>query len=99
MTVDLKIEAFFDTKVFGVPLVRRRQAVEDLAFVAIIGVADEETLQGYAVNATREIRFATADVRAGDLIFFEDGSSCPVLRADLVTDGAEMTAWLGRLRP
>lgn len=65
-------------------------------FLAIMGLADTETLQGYVVGTVREIRYPTAAItlKAGDTL--TDGQQTwRVLRDPrLVVDGTESSCHL-----
>ena len=94
MTEDLSV--FFDAADFGVTVIRQRPAALPLAFNAIVGIADQETMQGHVVAAQQEARFASADVVQGDTLVVS-GTPFRVLRVDRANDGAEMLAYLSSL--
>lgn len=91
---------------FATPFTRQRHAAADVPVVVIIGVADDEALDGRALATTRTALMpATADVRADDVMVavqaipgtgIAAGQRFTVLDTPRRTvDGAEMEALLG----
>jgi hypothetical protein len=110
----LDLEADMDTVFFGpdfaTTFTRHRPPAADLNVVAILGVADEEALGGHVVTAARTLRMpATVDVRADDVLLVTQvmpgmgvsvGDRFTVIdEPRRVTDGMEMEALLGSVRP
>lgn len=58
MTEDLDV--FFDTGDFASACIRQRVGTPDLPFKAILGVVDQEALQGYAITAEHYLTYPTA---------------------------------------
>lgn len=95
---------------FAAIFTRQRPAAADVPVALIIGVADEEALEGRALAATRNALMpATADVRADDVLVATQalpglgvavGQRFSVLDMPRRTvDGAEMEALLGSVAP
>lgn len=68
MTEDLDV--FFDTDDFASACTRQRVGAPDWPFKGILGVVDQEALQGYAITAEHYLTYPTATVTLleGDLI-------------------------------
>ncbi len=95
---------------FATTFTRQRPAAADVSVAAIIGVADDEALDGRALATTRTALMpATADVRADDVLMavqaipgtgIAAGQRFAVLDTPRRTvDGAEMEALLGSAAP
>ena len=95
---------------FAAIFTRQRPAAADVPVALIIGVSDDEVLEGRALAATRNALMpATADVRADDVLVATQalpglgvvvGQRFAVLDTPRRTvDGAEMEALLGSAAP
>jgi hypothetical protein len=91
---------------FAARFLRHRAAVESKAIAGILGIADEEALEGRVIAAARVLRVpALSDVRVDDVLEVLDampalgvlaGARFKVLdQPKRVNDGAEMEALLG----
>lgn len=108
--MDADLSAFFDPADGHVVLcTRSRSAEADVVFHAIIGLADEEALQGRVVAAHRVIAFATGpDLRKGDTVTVTALQPWQAVHAGdyrlneaprRVSDGAESRATLVAITP
>lgn len=100
------IAAVFFGADFASPFTRLRPLAPDVEVVGILGVTDEDALDGRAIASTRTLRMpATADVRADDVLVavqaiagvgVEQGARFRVLDQPLrCNDGMETEALLG----
>ena len=98
------MDAVFFGPDFATPMLRQRESADDIEFPAILGVLDEEALDGRALAATRVARFSAChDVRADDLLVTQanaigvpPGTAFRVLdNPRRGNDGYEMEALLG----
>lgn len=60
MTEDLGV--FFDTDDFASVCTRQRAGTPDVPFNGIVGVVDQDALQGYAITAEHYLTYPTAAV-------------------------------------
>lgn len=100
------VAAIFGGPEFSVRLTRRRAGAPDLEIRMVIGVVDDEVLEGRALAAVRKGAFpTTTDVRADDLLIAVDDvdASMPagsVLQAldnpRRICDGLESEVLLGK---
>lgn len=95
---------------FSAIFTRQRPAVADVQVALIIGVSDDEALEGRAIATTRTVLMpATADVKADDVMVavqaipgtgIAAGQRFKVLDVPRrVVDGMEMEALLGSVAP
>ena len=102
-------EVFFSDD-FATRFERVRAAAAPLAVAGILGIADEEALEGRVIATVRVLRLpAACDVRVGDVLValdsmpsqgIEVGARFKVLEPpQRVIDGAEMDALLGSAPP
>lgn len=93
------ISRFFRVGKLAKEVRRVRSGVPDLVFGGIFGQADEEALDGYAINRARRLRYASAsaDLQEGDHVQI-DGQTYLVMRhPERVNDGLESEARLSAL--
>lgn len=102
-------EVFFGAD-FAARFLRHRAAVDSKTVVGILGIADEDALNGRVIAAARVLRApALSDVRADDVLEVLDampslgvmaGACFKVLeQPKRVNDGAELEALLGSVSP
>ena len=105
--VEDDLSDFFDADDFAITVTRVRPSAADVAFLAIIGVNDEDALLGRATAANRRLHWATGpDVLEGDTITVAVtgpmavfNGSYQVLEPRRVNDGAESACDLRKLAP
>lgn len=101
------LSVFFDPAVFGVVATRTRLLADPVVFNAIVGLADQDALDGHAIAPLRQIAFATGpDVIDGDSITLAGTGTRAafngvyrVRRVERVNDGLESRAILQLLAP
>ena len=63
---DEDLSVFFDTDEFAIACVRQRAGQPDVPFSGILGVVDQDALQGYAVTAEHQLTYPTAAVQLAE---------------------------------
>lgn len=104
------IDSVFFGDDFASAFVRHRPTADDVEFAAILGVADDEVLEGRALAMARFLRLpASVDLRVDDLVAAVQaipsigvpaGALFKVLEVPMrVNDGMELEALLGSVVP
>jgi len=105
-----ELSAVFYGDDFACTFVRQRLSMPDQAVVGILGIADDDALEGRVLAAARTLRMpAASDVRAGDVLEVTAGMPSLGVPAGTrfkvlevpqrVGDGAEVEALLGSVVP
>lgn len=104
------IDSVFFGADFASTFTRHRPTADDAAFAAILGIADDEALDGRSLAMVRALRLpASVDLRADDVVTavhaiptmgVPAGAQFRVLEMPLrVNDGMELEALLGSVVP